>query len=333
MGPDDIDVVELHDATSAEELYALESLGFFPAGEAGIGHRCGRHRRRRARGVREPERRPGGPGTSAGRDRHLPDRRTGRPAARHGYGTAGARAPVWRRRSTPVGSCPARTPHSSPFTSSSAPDAACPEQSSPGGESPYPTRSSPTRTSRRASTPATSGSPSAPGSASGASAGTTSELAIAAGARALGPRRTNRRRRRRARPRHLHTRRRSCRAHRPPCRRGSGSAGGAFDVNAACSGFVYALVAAHGLVLAGAQRVLVIGSETLSQITDWDDRSIAVLVGDGAGAVLLEATDGPGRAAGLGPRCRRVVAPSSQVRPRRLSLHERQGDLPPCGAG
>jgi len=75
---------------------------------------------------------------------------------------------------------------------------------------------------------------------------------------------------------------------------GLGVRGGAFDVNAACSGFVYALVAAHGLVLAGARRVLVIGSETLSQITDWDDRSIAVLVGDGAGAVLLEATDGPG---------------------------------------
>jgi 3-oxoacyl-[acyl-carrier-protein] synthase III len=76
---------------------------------------------------------------------------------------------------------------------------------------------------------------------------------------------------------------------------GLGVRGGAFDVNAACSGFVYALVAAHGLVLAGARRVLVIGSETLSQITDWDDRSIAVLVGDGAGAVLLEATDGPGQ--------------------------------------
>jgi 3-oxoacyl-[acyl-carrier-protein] synthase-3 len=73
-----------------------------------------------------------------------------------------------------------------------------------------------------------------------------------------------------------------------------GVAGGAFDLNAACSGFVYALVAAHGLVLAGARRVLVIGSETLSRITDWDDRSIAVLVGDGAGAVVLEATDGPG---------------------------------------
>lgn len=73
-----------------------------------------------------------------------------------------------------------------------------------------------------------------------------------------------------------------------------GIAGGAFDVNAACSGFVYALVAAHGMVLAGAQRVMVVGSETLSKITDWDDRSIAVLVGDGAGAVILEAVDGPG---------------------------------------
>ena len=74
-----------------------------------------------------------------------------------------------------------------------------------------------------------------------------------------------------------------------------GIAGGAFDLNAACSGFVYALVTAHGLVQVGARRVLVIGAETLSHITDWDDRTLAVLVGDGAGAVLLEATDGPGQ--------------------------------------
>ena len=74
-----------------------------------------------------------------------------------------------------------------------------------------------------------------------------------------------------------------------------GIAGGAFDLNAACSGFVYALVAAHGLMLAGARRALVIGAETLSRITDWDDRTVAVLVGDGAGAVVLEATDGPGQ--------------------------------------
>ncbi|HZU78479.1 MAG TPA: beta-ketoacyl-ACP synthase III [Acidimicrobiales bacterium] len=77
-----------------------------------------------------------------------------------------------------------------------------------------------------------------------------------------------------------------------------GVAGGAFDVNAACSGFVYSLVTAHGLVLAGARRILVIGSETLSRITDWDDRTLAVLVGDGAGAVVLESVDGPGELLG-----------------------------------
>ncbi|HMK63742.1 MAG TPA: 3-oxoacyl-ACP synthase, partial [Acidimicrobiales bacterium] len=71
-----------------------------------------------------------------------------------------------------------------------------------------------------------------------------------------------------------------------------GIAGGAFDLNAACSGFVYSMVVAHGLVLAGATRILLVGSETLSRITDWDDRSMAVLVGDGAGAVVLEATEG-----------------------------------------
>lgn len=77
-----------------------------------------------------------------------------------------------------------------------------------------------------------------------------------------------------------------------------GVAGGAFDLNAACSGFVYSLVVAHGLVLSGARRILLVGSETLSKITDWDDRSMAVLVGDGAGAVVLEATDGPGELLG-----------------------------------
>jgi 3-oxoacyl-[acyl-carrier-protein] synthase-3 len=73
-----------------------------------------------------------------------------------------------------------------------------------------------------------------------------------------------------------------------------GLGGGAFDLNAACSGFVYALVVAHGMALAGARRILVIGSDTLSRITDWDDRTLAVIVGDGAGAVVLETTDGPG---------------------------------------
>jgi 3-oxoacyl-[acyl-carrier-protein] synthase-3 len=69
---------------------------------------------------------------------------------------------------------------------------------------------------------------------------------------------------------------------------------GAFDVNAACSGFVYGLVAAQGFIRSGLSRVLVIGSETLSRITDWEDRSTAVLFGDGAGAVVVEGTDGVG---------------------------------------
>lgn len=76
---------------------------------------------------------------------------------------------------------------------------------------------------------------------------------------------------------------------------GIGVPSGAFDVNAACSGFAYALTVGHGLLAIGAERLLVIGSDTLSRITDWDDRSIAVLVGDGAGAVVLEAVDGPGQ--------------------------------------
>ena len=75
---------------------------------------------------------------------------------------------------------------------------------------------------------------------------------------------------------------------------GIGVPGGAFDLNAACSGFVYCLVAAAGLAAVGSGRVLVIGADALSRITDWDDRTMAVLVGDGAGAVVVEPVDGPG---------------------------------------
>ena len=73
---------------------------------------------------------------------------------------------------------------------------------------------------------------------------------------------------------------------------------GSFDVNAACSGFMYALVAAHGLIAMGARKALVIGTDTLSRITDWDDRNTAILFADGSGAVVLEATDGPGELLG-----------------------------------
>lgn len=64
---------------------------------------------------------------------------------------------------------------------------------------------------------------------------------------------------------------------------------GAFDVNAACAGFLHALSAGAQYVASGsAERVLVIGSETMSRILDWTDRGTCVLFGDGAGAVLLE---------------------------------------------
>lgn len=67
----------------------------------------------------------------------------------------------------------------------------------------------------------------------------------------------------------------------------------AFDLHAACSGFVYGLVVARGLIATGMRRVLLVGAETLSRITDWDDRETAVLFGDGAAAVVLEADAGP----------------------------------------
>ncbi len=73
---------------------------------------------------------------------------------------------------------------------------------------------------------------------------------------------------------------------------------GAMDVNAACSGFVYGLVTAHGLIGAGDERGLLVGSETLSRIVDWTDRSTCILFADGAGAVVLEATEGPGQLLG-----------------------------------
>jgi 3-oxoacyl-[acyl-carrier-protein] synthase-3 len=73
---------------------------------------------------------------------------------------------------------------------------------------------------------------------------------------------------------------------------------GAIDVNAACSGFVYGLVMAHGLVAMGADRVLVIGTDTLSRITDWNDRATAPLFADGSGAVVIESVDGPGQMLG-----------------------------------
>ncbi len=71
--------------------------------------------------------------------------------------------------------------------------------------------------------------------------------------------------------------------------------GAAFDVQAVCAGFVYALATADNFVRSGqARNVLVVGAETFSRILDWQDRSTCVLFGDGAGAVVLKATNGAG---------------------------------------
>lgn len=77
--------------------------------------------------------------------------------------------------------------------------------------------------------------------------------------------------------------------------------GFAFDVQAVCAGFVFALSQANAMILSGqAKRVLVIGAETFSRLMDWTDRTTCVLFGDGAGALVLEAGDGTGAASDRG---------------------------------
>jgi 3-oxoacyl-[acyl-carrier-protein] synthase III len=71
--------------------------------------------------------------------------------------------------------------------------------------------------------------------------------------------------------------------------------GFAFDIQAVCAGFVFALAQADALIRSGgAKRVMVIGAETFSRILDWQDRTTCVLFGDGAGALILEASEGAG---------------------------------------
>ena len=84
----------------------------------------------------------------------------------------------------------------------------------------------------------------------------------------------------------------------PTVQHALGFHGGAFDLNAACSGFVYGLVVANGLIATGLDRIVVAGAETMSRVVDWEDRNTAVLFGDGAGAVVVESTEGPGQLLG-----------------------------------
>ncbi len=73
------------------------------------------------------------------------------------------------------------------------------------------------------------------------------------------------------------------------------SRGAAFDVQAVCSGFIYGMAVADNFIKTGmAKTVLLVGAETMSRLLDWDDRTTCVLFGDGAGAVLLQASEGSG---------------------------------------
>jgi 3-oxoacyl-[acyl-carrier-protein] synthase III len=98
----------------------------------------------------------------------------------------------------------------------------------------------------------------------------------------------------------------------------------AFSLEAACSGFIYALVVADQFIRLGqAKRALVIGAETMSRIIDWTDRETCVLFGDGAGAVILEAAETPGivySTLGADGRYRDLLYASSGV-----SLRQREG--------
>lgn len=100
--------------------------------------------------------------------------------------------------------------------------------------------------------------------------------------------------------------------------------GPAFSLEAACSGFVYALVVADQFIRLGSvKRALVIGAETMSRIIDWTDRETCVLFGDGAGAVILEAAEAPGivySTLGADGRYRDLLYASSGV-----SLRQREG--------
>ena len=107
----------------------------------------------------------------------------------------------------------------------------------------------------------------------------------------------------------------------------------AFDLGAACSGFVYALVTASQFIATGSHKtVLVVGAETLSRIVDYQDRSTCILFGDGAGAAVLKASDDPSRglqsfllaADGTGGQFIHVPAGGSRMVASPQSLADRQ---------
>lgn len=123
--------------------------------------------------------------------------------------------------------------------------------------------------------------------------GTTSELSIEAGRRAMadagvGPDDIDQLLLATTSPDYI------CPGTAPAVAHGLGLDCGALDVQAACSGWVYGLVMANGLLLQGEQRILVIGAEALDQITDYTDRGTGILFGNGAGAAVVSGSDAGG---------------------------------------
>ena len=121
-----------------------------------------------------------------------------------------------------------------------------------------------------------------------------------------------------------------------------GMTGGfAFDVQAVCAGFIYALANANALIVAGqARRLLVIGAETFSRIMDWEDRGTCVLFGDGAGALILSAQDGDGTNADRGVlatdlnsdgRHKDMLYVDVHIRHVRQAAHAGKSLVPPSG--
>ena len=103
--------------------------------------------------------------------------------------------------------------------------------------------------------------------------------------------------------------------------------GAAFDVQAVCSGFIFALaVADNALRLGQARTALVIGAETFSRILDWQDRGTCVLFGDGAGAVVLQAGSRKPRPAAS---CRRICIPTAASTTFSMSMAARPRPAPP----
>jgi 3-oxoacyl-[acyl-carrier-protein] synthase-3 len=98
---------------------------------------------------------------------------------------------------------------------------------------------------------------------------------------------------------------------------------GAMDISVACSGFVYAMNLAESLIQTGAYRtVAVVGAETLSRITDWNDRRTCILFGDGAGAAILTASDDPEQG------CVHQTMRSDGSRWQELYVPQRERDVP-----